>query len=307
MTGSPGALTNNQAATTKKWEIEPRIWSQLCGLSFCRCLAFYLPVSPLTTTAWIVENKLNVTLFAGNSIVFSPCFWWRHQEWHGAHRRSRSRFLCVMLHLHIQWSATREQRSSSMIGGDLYRVSNIFNFSTSEVLDLWPDHPRVCEAWLWYRPGRLDFPIISDSGVYICIMYNYIYIYLFTSVRNSGRLWYITYITYKTCITYWLVSPCKVRPCGLLCPRALFCEWWPWTPFLGTSPWRPWPRRRRFGVGVLLALRPKCWAGGFIHFVCSIFPKLIATKWRDMGFGPGPLVWYFIGSSVVILAAWDDP
>jgi hypothetical protein len=119
MTGSRGALTKNQAATTKKWEIEPRIWSQLCGLSFCRCLAFYLPVSPLTTTAWIVENKLNVTLFAGNSIVFSPCFWWRHQEWHGAHRRSRSRFLCVMLHLHIQWSATREQRSSSMLGGDL--------------------------------------------------------------------------------------------------------------------------------------------------------------------------------------------
>ena len=204
MTGSPGALTKNQAATTKKWEIEPRIWSQLCGLSFCRCLAFYLPIFPLTTTPWMVENKLNVTLFAGNPICFSAMFLvetsrvtWGCTDLSSSHRRSRSHFLCVMLHLHIQWSATREQRSSSMIGGDLYRVSNIFNFSTSEVLDLWPDHPRVCEAWLWYRPGRLDFPIISDSGVYICIMYNYIYIfiYLFTSVRNSGRLWYITYIT----------------------------------------------------------------------------------------------------------------
>ena len=202
----------------------------------------------------MVENKLNVTLFAGNPICFSAMFLvetsrvtWGCTDLSSSHRRSRSHFLCVMLHLHIQWSATREQRSSSMIGGDLYRVSNIFNFSTSEVLDLWPDHPRVCEAWLWYRPGRLDFPIISDSGVYICIMYNYIYIYifiyLFTSVRNSGRLWYITYITYKTCITYWLVSPCKVRPCGLLCPRALSCEWWPWTP------WRPWCRRHRFGRG----------------------------------------------------------
>ena len=161
---------------------------------------------------------------------------------------------------------------------------------------------------LWY----IYIYFFFDIYIYI---YTCLYIYTHTiapahpisdtPVRNSGRLWYITYITYKTCITYWLVSPCKVRPCGLLCWRALSCEWWPWTPFLGTSPWRPWPRRRRFGVGVLLALRPKCWAGGFIHFVCSIFPKLIATKWRDMGFGPGPLVWYFIGSSVVILAAWD--
>ena len=35
----------------------------------------------------------------------------------------------------------------------------------------------------------------------------------------------------------WPVSPCKVRPCGLLCRRALFCEWWPWMPVPGDKVW----------------------------------------------------------------------
>lgn len=37
------------------------------------------------------------------------------------------------------------------------------------------------------------------------------------------------------------------RLCGLLCPRASFCEWQRWKRFPGTSPWCLWPRRRGFG------------------------------------------------------------
>ena len=72
-----------------------------------------------------------------------------------------------MLHLHIQWSATREQRSSSMIGGDLYRVSNIFNFSTSET-PRFSTYGQITDLYLRHGcdTGRLTHNVASNTGLW---------------------------------------------------------------------------------------------------------------------------------------------
>jgi hypothetical protein len=72
----------------------------------------------------------------------------------------------------------------------------------------------------------------------------------------------------------WPVSPCKVRPCGLLCRRALFCEWWPWMPFLGT----------RFGGGVFLSLRPNLLSRWFHSFCVFLLSQTDCRRMEGYGF-----------------------
>ena len=103
------------------------------------CLFFHWP--PLLE--WLKTNW-TWPFSQGIPSVFPPCFWWRHQEWHGAVQISRHpiddldpiSFVWCFIYI---YSGPRHENKGLLVWLEVIfnlQVSNIFNFSTLLGVDL---------------------------------------------------------------------------------------------------------------------------------------------------------------------------